>query len=92
MRTYDLVLVLKTTLSEAQRKKLLDSVKTWLKSVKIEKEADWGQKVLSYSIKHQPAGYYVAYSLSTEESVPADFEKRLITNEEVLRHLLVRTK
>ena len=92
MRTYELVLVLRTTLNETQRKKLLETIKTWLKDVKIAKEDDWGQKPLSYKIKREINGYYTLLALETEKSIPLDLEKRLVTNENVLRHLLVRTK
>lgn len=92
MRLYELVLVLKTSLSDTQRKKLLDGVKTWLQETKIAKENVLGQKVLSYPIKKEQAGYFIAFALESEKSVPLDFEKRIIANEDILRHLLVRTK
>lgn len=91
MRLYDLVLVLKTSLSEADRTKLLKTVKDWLGDVKVAKEDEWGQKPLAYPIKHEVAGYYLALSLEGE-NLPSDFETRLLRNENVLRHLLLRTK
>ncbi|HVZ59049.1 MAG TPA: 30S ribosomal protein S6 [Patescibacteria group bacterium] len=92
MRLYDLVLVLNTSLSEADRKKVIDQIKTQLKDVKVVKEEDWGQKPLSYPIKKENAGVYVKLNLETEASVPKDFETQLTRNNNVLRHLLLRTK
>jgi small subunit ribosomal protein S6 len=105
MRTYELTLVLRPSLKEADRKKLLESVKDWLAPVKIVKENDWGQKALAYPIKKEDAGYYVMLELEVEDAevsakdkvskptgVPADFEQRLIRNDSVIRHLLMRTK
>lgn len=92
MRLYDLVVVSKTTLTEEKRKQLLESVKELLKGVKVTKEESLGQKVLSYPIRHEQLGYYTRFTLETDASVPLDFEKRLINNEAILRHLLVRTK
>jgi len=91
MRTYQLVLVVSSELSEANRTKLLDTVKAWLKGVKVTKEEDLGSKALSYKINGEQQGHY--YDLQLEaETVPADFEKRLLDNSSVLRHLLMRTK
>lgn len=89
MRTYRLVLVLKSTLSDAERKKFIESIRTWLSDLKITKENEWGQKPLSYSIKKELAGYYLELTLEGE-NIPFDFEKRIQTADGVLRHLLLR--
>lgn len=91
MRVYELVLVLRPSLKDADRKKVLDAIKDFLKDLKITKENDWGQKPLAYTIKKELAGYY--YQILFEgESIAKDFETRLIRNDNVLRHLLLRTK
>lgn len=91
MRLYELVLVLRPSLKDADRKKFLGTVKEWLKDVKIKKEDDWGQKPLAYTIKKEAAGYY--YQLMLEgENIAKDFEQRLLRSDNVLRHLLLRTK
>lgn len=92
MRLYDLVLVTRTSLSGPERKKLMDQVKTWLGDVKIAKEDEWGQKPLAYTIKKESAGVYSKLNLESENAIPNDFEIRLIRNDSVLRHLLIRTK
>lgn len=92
MRLYELVLVLKTSLSEGDRKKTLDAIKELVKDLKVSKDEDWGQKPLSYKIKKETAGVYHLLKLEGESAVPADFESRLLRNENVLRHLLVRVK
>ena len=91
MRTYELVLVVKPSVKEADRKKLLEQVKGWLGQIKVTKEDDWGQKALAYPIKKENAGYYFQWQLEGE-TFPTDFETRLIQNSSVLRHLLLRTK
>ncbi len=92
MRAYDLLLVLRTSLEEKDRKKFVGTVKEWLKDVKVASEEEWGQKPLAYKIKKEAAGFYHLLKLETEGLIPADVEKRLITNENVLRHLLIRRK
>lgn len=92
MRLYELVIVIKTSVSEAGRKKLLDTVKSWIKDVAVIKEDAWGQKVLSYPIKRESSGFYVVLSLESADAIPADLDKRLVGNESILRHLIVRKK
>lgn len=92
MRKYELVLVIRPAVKEADRKKLLGTVKEWLGKVKIAKEEDWGQKALAYTIKKEDAGYYVMMQLESEEGVANDFETKLLRNDSIIRHLLLRTK
>ena len=90
MRTYEFVLILRPV-EEKERKKALDTVKTWLKDVKILSENEWGSKVLKYKIKKEQTGFYYNFELETEK-IPADFEKRLYNTDNVLRHLVIRKK
>jgi small subunit ribosomal protein S6 len=92
MRIYDLVLVLQSSLSDDKRKKLVDTVTSFAKGTKVTKTEDWGSKPLSYPIKKEVSGHYVYLGLESEEGVPTDFEKRILTQNDVLRHLLVRKK
>lgn len=91
MRSYELVLVVKPSVKEAERKQLLELVKGWLGNIKITKEEDWGQKALAYPIKKEDAGHYFQWFLEGE-TFPTDFETKLIQNTSILRHLLLRTK
>lgn len=92
MRTYDLVVVLRPSLKDAEVKKQLEGIKTLLDGAKIAKEEEWGQKPLAYSIKKEMAGYYYFLTFNTETVVPVGFEQKLLTNDSILRHLLIRTK
>lgn len=88
---YDLTLVLKSDLKDADRKKLIGKVKDDFGKSKIN-ENDWGQKPLAYPIEKQISGYYVNMTVETEEVVAKDFEKKLYSNNNILRHLLLRSK
>ena len=92
MRKYELVVVVKSSVKDADRKKLLETVKGWVKDLKLTKEEDWGQKPLAYEIKHESAGHYVMMQFEGENGVAKDFEQRLFQHDDVLRHLLLRTK
>src|SRR3989344_4001825 len=99
MRIYELALVFRPSLTEAQRKKILETAKGWLKparnatqsvaggDVKIIKEDHAGLKALSYKIKHETSGFFSHLSLEAKESIPLDFEKRILAVEDIIRHL-----
>jgi ribosomal protein S6 len=96
MRKYDFVVVLKSSLKEADAKKFFETVKDWLKDVKVAKEEDWGQKPLAYPIKREGSGHYYKWELEIAadavSGLPTDFETKLLRSENVLRHLVLRTK
>ena len=92
MRTYELLVVVKPSLKEADRKKLMETIAGWLGDVKVTKENDMGQKPLAYVIKKENAGHYTQLFLETEGTIPADFENRLLRSADILRHLVLRTK
>lgn len=92
MRSYDLVVVVRTSLSDEEKKKLLESVKSELKDVKFTKEEEWGQKPLAYSIKKEVTGHYYFLKFEGEVVIPTGFEQKLLRNDSILRHLLLRTK
>lgn len=90
MRAYELVLVLRPSLSAAVSKNLITAVKSILKDFKFVKENEVGQKTLGYKIKKETNGYYWDFWIEGENAIPKDLEKKLIDNENVLRHLLLR--
>lgn len=92
MRAYDLVLVLRASLSDTQRKKLVADLKDKLKDAKITKEEEWGQKPLAYKVKRELAGFFHLMQLECENALDNGLDKRLSDNDNIIRHLLLRTK
>jgi ribosomal protein S6 len=86
---YNLTMVLRSTLKDADRKKLVDGVKDSFGKAKVT-EKDWGQKPLSYPIEKEVSGYFVSLTAETEEVLSKDFEKKIYSNGDVLRHLFLR--
>ena len=88
MRSYEIVFIVKTG-SEAERKKTVEWVKALLKGVKVTKEEDLGSKAMAYKIAGELSGHY--YELVVEgDMIPADFEKKILENEAILRHLVLK--
>jgi ribosomal protein S6 len=91
MRSYELILVIKPSLTDVLRKKLITSVKAMLKDLKFTKENEIGQKTLAYKIKRETSGFYYDFVFEGD-TIPVDFEKKLLENDNILRHLVLRTK
>ncbi|MBI2049471.1 30S ribosomal protein S6 [Candidatus Roizmanbacteria bacterium] len=91
MRSYELILITKASLSDALRKKLMTSIKALLGDLKVKDEKELGEKHLAYKIKKETKGFY--WDLFLEgEGVPKDFEKKLGEFDKILRHLLIKVK
>lgn len=90
MRSYKLVLLLKSDLTRDKKKKVLDQVSVWADAKDV-KSSELGEKKLAYVIKKERKGDYVALEFNSE-NVPTDFEKRVVVNEDILRHLMLRVK
>ena len=90
MRNYQLVVVLKTSLSEANRKKFVETIKSWIGEVKFTKEEEWGDKVLAYTIKRETSGFFENFVFEAKDDLAKDLEKRITASDNVLRHLLLR--
>jgi ribosomal protein S6 len=89
MKSYKLVLLLKSDLKKDQKDKLFDEIKKWVGDVQNDKVESIGEKKLAYQIKHAKSGEYVAFNFESD-NVNDDLNKRLLIRDEVLRHLLVR--
>lgn len=88
---YNLTLVLRSSLKDTERKKLLEGIKALIGKAKVV-EKEWGQKVLAYPIKKEVSGVFLSWNIDSDSIIPSDFEKKLLNNENVLRHLLLRSK
>ena len=91
MRSYKLVLLLKSELKKADSEKLLDDVRKWIGVIAKEKVTDIGEKKLAYPIKKEKKGNYLLVEFDTEKLIDG-FNKRLMLADSILRHLLIRIK
>jgi ribosomal protein S6 len=89
--TYNLTLVFRSNLKEGEREKLVEKIKDSFEKAKISVK-EWGQKALAYPIRKEVSGYFVSMNIESEAVVPADFEKKLFVNNDILRHLFIKEK
>lgn len=89
MKNYRLVLLLKSGLKKEQKDKLNASVLSWIGKVENDKIQDLGEKKLAYPVKNNKTAEYVVVNF-TADHLAADIDKRLVMNENILRHLMIR--
>ncbi len=90
MRNYKLIVVLKGDITKDKKQKMLENIQTWAGAVDT-KVSELGEKKLAYTIKREKKGDYVALNFNSE-NIAVDFEKRLINQDDILRHLMIRVK
>lgn len=90
MRSYKLIVVLKSDLGKEKKAKLLETVGTWAGATDS-KTIELGEKKLAYAIKKERKGDYVALEFGSE-NIDQGFERRLAVQDDILRHLMIRIK
>lgn len=92
MREYEMMVILRAELPEEERDALLESIQRWVETGegKIENVDHWGRRRMMYEIDGERDGYYLVYQLGLPTTAPAELERNLRLNEDVLRHLLTR--
>lgn len=95
IRSYELVFIADPRLSDEEVVALTEDYKAMLTAdgtTTITKEESWGRRKLAYPIQKLHEGKYVVLFLEAEPQNPIrEVEQRMLQNDKVLRHLVVRT-
>lgn len=88
---YELVLILKSTISEEEQKKILGGINKFIQDVgKINKTENLGKKVLAYLINKEKEGFYYLLDFEIPTKEVAKLGKKLKLDGAIIRHLLIR--
>ena len=92
MRKYELMFIVRTDIEENDVKGVVESLKKVLtdKKAKILEEKEMGQRELAYEIKKHKTGYYYLFTVEADNAAISEFERVVLINENVLRHIVVR--
>ena len=87
-----MTLILDAKLTAEKKKDAIAKIKKLLEVAegKVEKTDEWGKKTFVYPIKKFEEGDYHFWEVSLPESAPAEIDKKMRLENEVLRYLLVR--
>lgn len=88
MNQYLLTILIKKDLPEGERQELLEGVKKNMTEVK--KEDLWGNRNLSYPIKHQTDAFYAHYEFEADPKQILNLDRQVKLNEDVIRYLILK--
>ena len=92
MRNYEIKYILKADLDEAQRNEAIEKLNGILESkgAKVNKvDQSMGLRDLAYPINKEVKGFYVVLKVSADEEALKEFNRLVLINPVVLRHLVV---
>lgn len=95
MRHYELVFVLKPTMTDEEMTSKLESIQNLITSNggEIYNLEKWGRRELAYPIQKFSSGYYFIINFKTENSeLPGKLEYNLRLDEDVIRFLNFKVK
>lgn len=91
MAIYELTAIFQPEIKD--KKGLIKEIEDWIKALpgKLEKKEEWGKKELAYPINKQREGFYLFWELETEPGLINNLITKIKLEENIIRHLLVRT-
>lgn len=93
MRNYEIMFIVRPTLSEDDTKKVITDFKKVLtdNGAAITSETEMGQRELAYEIKKFKSGfYYVVEVESNDDKAIKEFDRLALISGDVIRHLITK--
>jgi len=93
MRNYEIMFIVRPTLSEAEIKKVSDNFATIIKDngSKLIDIKEMGQKELAYEIKKFKTGYYYVFNVeSNDDKAIKEFDRLALISGDIVRHLITK--
>ena len=93
MRNYEIMFIVKPTLSEDETKKVVENFGKILtdNGAKITEQKEMGQRELAYEIKKFKSGYYYLYFIEAEnDEAIKEFDRLAGISSDVIRHLITK--
>lgn len=96
MRNYEIMFIVRPTLSEDEIKKVASNFQKTLETngAKVTNVDAWGQKTLAYEIKvgsnTYKSGYYFVLNIeSSNDKAIKEFDRLALISNDVIRHLII---
>ena len=93
MRKYEIMFIVKPTLSEDEKKSIVERFKKILtdNNATITNEKDMGQRELAYEIKDFKSGFYYLVNLeANDDAAISEFDRQAKNTSDIVRHLITR--
>ncbi len=93
MKNYEIMFILKPTLSEDETKKAITHFKKVIteNGGKVTEVNEMGQRELAYEIKKCKSGYYVVFEVeSKDDKAIKEFDRLGLISSDMIRHLITK--
>lgn len=93
MKNYEIMFIVRPTLSEEEVKKVVDNFKKVItdNGSKITEVKEMGQRELAYEIKKFKSGYYFVFEVeSNDDKAIKEFDRLGLISSDVIRHLITK--
>lgn len=89
---YELGFIIPSNVQEQDTQTVIGTVQGWIEELggTITNVDYWGRRRLAYPINDFREGYYVFLLMEFPGNKVAELERRLLLNDQVLRHLVIR--
>lgn len=91
-RKYEAFYIVKPDLTDAEVQKIADHWKSVIETQggEVEKASKWDKRKLSYEIAGVKEGNYILMNFEAAAKVPAELNRLMKINDDVLRHLIIK--
>ncbi len=93
MKSYEIMFIVKPTLSEDEIKKTVKSFEDVIKANggKVTETEEMGQRELAYEIKKFKSGYYYIFTVESEDDKAIkEFDRLALISNDIVRHLITK--
>ena len=92
MTNYEIMFIVKTTMESQNIKKTIENMKKIITDGKgkIVDTKEMGERKLAYPIKKELTGYYYVLKVEASKEVIAEFDRKALIDENILRHLIIK--
>ena len=93
MKNYEIMFIVRPTLSEDETKQVIKSFGDVLTSngATVVDSKDMGQRELAYEIKKFKSGYYYVYQVeANDDKAIKEFDRLALISNDVIRHLITK--
>mgnify|MGYP002566451826 FL=1 len=93
MKNYEIMFIVRPTLSEEEVKKVVDNFKKVItdNGSKITEVKEMGQRELAYEIKKFKSGYYFVFEVeANDDKAIKEFDRLGLISSDVIRHLITK--
>jgi small subunit ribosomal protein S6 len=90
---YDLMLLLDPNAPEGRGEAIIGEIRSMIESSgTLVGEHDWGQRKMSFEIRHRPEAHYTLFQFESETDLLERLNHTLRITDGVLRHRIIRVK